>query len=51
MEVMKNQPDISRILFMDDDSYINRGNLKFDSYSLYYHSWINFKYENLLVQR
>lgn len=32
-------------LFMDDSSYIERGNLKFDLYKLYYHSWIIFKYK------
>ena len=32
-------------LFMEDTSYIERGNLKFDMYKLYYHSWINFKYK------
>ena len=34
-------------LFMDDNSYIERGNLKFDLYNLYYHSWINFKYKGI----
>lgn len=34
-------------LFMDDSSYIERGNLKFDLYNLYYHSWINFKYKGI----
>ena len=32
---------------MDDNSYIERGNLKFDLYNLYYHSWINFKYNGI----
>ena len=32
-------------LFMEDSSYIERGNLKFDLYNLYYHSWINFVYK------
>lgn len=32
------------ILFLPDDSYIERGNLKFDLYKLYYHSWIIFSY-------
>lgn len=32
------------ILFLDDDSYIERGNLKFDEYNSYYHSWIVFNY-------
>ena len=35
------------ILFMDDESYINRGNLKFNSNRSYYHSWINFKFEDI----
>lgn len=34
-------------LFMDDNSYIERGNLKFNLYNLYYHSWINFKYKGI----
>lgn len=34
-------------LFMDDSSYIERGNLKFNLYNLYYHSWINFKYKGI----
>ena len=34
-------------LFMDDNSYIERGNLKFDLSNLYYHSWINFKYNGI----
>ncbi len=32
-------------LFLPDDSYIERGDLKFASNKLYYHSWINFKYK------
>lgn len=32
-------------LFLPDDSYIERGNLKFASNKLYYHSWINFTYK------
>ena len=33
-------------LFMEDDTYIERGNLKFEKYKTYYHSWIVFKYDN-----
>lgn len=33
------------ILFLTDESYIERGDLKFDSNKLYYHSWINFTYK------
>lgn len=32
-------------LFLDDESYIERGNLRFDKHRLYYHSWINFTYK------
>lgn len=32
-------------LFLPDDSYIERGNLKFASNKFYYHSWINFSYK------
>lgn len=35
-------------LFLDDDSYIERGNLRFDFHKLYYHSWINFTYKGIL---
>lgn len=31
-------------LFLPDDSYIERGDLKLASNKLYYHSWINFTY-------
>lgn len=34
-------------LFLPDNSYIERGNLKFDIHKLYYHSWINFKYKGI----
>lgn len=34
-------------LFMDDKAYIERGDLKFDMYKPYYHSWINFKYKGI----
>lgn len=32
-------------LFMPDESYIERGNLKFSHNKPYYHSWINFTYK------
>ena len=32
-------------LFLPDESYIERGDLKFASNKLYYHSWINFTYK------
>ena len=32
-------------LFLPDTSYIERGDLKFTSNKLYYHSWINFTYK------
>ena len=32
-------------LFLPDDSYIERGHLKFATNNLYYHSWINFWYK------
>lgn len=32
-------------LFMPDDSYIERGDLKFSHNKPYYHSWINFTYK------
>lgn len=34
------------ILFLEDDDYIKRGNLKFDKYNNYYHSWIVFKFND-----
>lgn len=34
------------ILFMDDDTYIERGDLKFHKYKTYYHSWLVFSYNN-----
>ncbi|MDD3392101.1 MAG: hypothetical protein PHE54_00920 [Bacilli bacterium] len=34
------------ILFLDDESYIERGNLIFSKYNLYYHSWIIFNYQS-----
>lgn len=33
------------ILFLNDNSYIQRGNLKFDEEEIYYHSWIIFKFK------
>lgn len=35
------------ILFLEDDDYIERGNLKFDKYNNYYHSWIVFKFNDI----
>lgn len=41
----------SSIVFLNDDDYIERGNLIFEKYKLldkkYYHSWINFFYNEL----
>ena len=41
----------SAIVFLNDDDYIERGNLIFEQYEKmvkkYYHSWINFHYEGL----
>ena len=36
----------STIIFFNDDDYICRGNLKLDKNTIYYHSWICFKYEH-----
>lgn len=36
----------SAIVFLPDDDYIERGNLTFDKYEKYWHSWINFHYNN-----
>lgn len=36
----------SSIVFLNDDDYIERGNLKFGKYKLYYHSWICFTFED-----
>ena len=36
----------SAIVFLPDDDYIERGNLIFDKYEKYWHSWINFHYNN-----
>jgi hypothetical protein len=35
------------IIFLNDDDYIERGNLKLGEYQYYYHSWICFKYKNI----
>lgn len=35
------------ILFLDDDSYIERGNLKFEKNKYYYHSWIVFNFNEV----
>lgn len=36
----------SSIVFFNDNDYIERGNLVFDKYENYWHSWICFNYEN-----
>lgn len=36
----------SAALFMKDDTIIYRGNLYFDDYKTYYHSFIEFDYDN-----
>lgn len=36
----------SSVVFLEDDDYIERGNLKFETNKEYWHSWINFKFEN-----
>ena len=36
----------SAIVFLLDDDYIERGNLVFDKYTNYWHSWINFHVKN-----
>lgn len=38
----------SAIMFLDDNSYIVRGNLKFSNDYFYFHSWIVFNYDNTL---
>lgn len=35
----------SSIVFLDDEDYIERGNLIFDQDKKYWHSWLNFTYE------
>ena len=37
----------SAIVFLLDDDYIERGNLVFDKYTNYWHSWINFHVKNM----
>jgi len=34
------------VIFLNDDDYVERGNLYFENDKSYYHSWINFKYKN-----
>lgn len=36
----------SAIIFLEDTDFIERGNLKFNQYNNYWHSWICFKFEN-----
>lgn len=36
----------SAIVFLKDDAYIERGNLKFSPHKKYWHSWICFKFKN-----
>lgn len=36
----------SAIVFLEDDDYIERGNLKLNQYEEYWHSWICFKFNN-----
>lgn len=36
----------SAIVFLNNDDYIERGNLKLDNLSDYWHAWINFKYKD-----
>ena len=35
----------SAIVFLNDEDYIERGNLKFERYKSYYHSWICFTFK------
>ena len=35
----------SAIIFLNDEDYIERGNLKFEKYKDYYHSWICFQFD------
>lgn len=38
----------SAIIFLNDDDYIERGTLKFDTETPgYYHSWICFKFDDI----
>ena len=36
----------SAIVFLEDDDYIERGNLKFGTHKEYWHSWISFTFQN-----
>ena len=55
MELMKKellegwcwQTTETSVIFLNDDDYVERGNLHFENDKLYYHSWINFKYKNI----
>lgn len=38
----------SSIVFFDDDDYIERGNLTFDPYKKYWHSWICFAFNDII---
>lgn len=54
LDLMKNrglegwcwQTTESAIVFLNNDDYIERGNLKLDNLSDYWHAWINFKYKD-----
>ena len=54
LELMRNrylerwcfQTTESSIVFFNDSDYIERGNLKFNEFKYYWHSWINFKYKD-----
>ena len=42
------QTTVSAIVFLNDDDYIERGDLKFDETTpKYYHSWMCFKYDDV----
>ena len=55
MELMKEellegwcwQTTETSVIFLNDDDYVERGNLYFENDKIYYHSWINFKYKNI----
>ena len=55
LDLMKNrglegwcwQTTESSIVFLNNNDYIERGNLVFDQYKKYWHSWINFYYEGI----
>ena len=38
----------SSIVFFNDDDYIERGNLTFDAYKKYWHSWICFTFNEII---